>query len=273
MDKTIGKKTEERPLHSSPFLPSQLHCSLHPSWRSGPRTWSSEPNISWTSPRWLVTQSNVTNLEMSHVKTRQTHSMEAANYDCSLVLMFLRRGKIVLGYTEAELRVRGSGYQFIHAADMLYCAENHVRSTFFQHHLTEATWVIFNLNVFLHWIHHRFAWKMGIFLLHNSDRPRCYFRFSPVKKVEVVRCNLVREFRQLLWIILLDYRADWGKLPQKRIGPTNPLHDLHADCSKPSDMIHTAAAPHKHIMYYKAGQGNESTLLRTVYFIDVIHFI
>uniref|UniRef100_A0A8C1UPZ0 Aryl hydrocarbon receptor 1b n=1 Tax=Cyprinus carpio TaxID=7962 RepID=A0A8C1UPZ0_CYPCA len=35
------------------------------------------------------------------------------------------KGKIVLGYTEAELRVRGSGYQFIHAADMLYCAENH----------------------------------------------------------------------------------------------------------------------------------------------------
>lgn len=34
----------------------------------------------------------------------------------------------MLGYTEAELRVRGSGYQFIHAADMLYCAENHVRS-------------------------------------------------------------------------------------------------------------------------------------------------
>lgn len=40
------------------------------------------------------------------------------------------RGKIVLGYTEAELRVRGSGYQFIHAADMLYCAENHVRSKY-----------------------------------------------------------------------------------------------------------------------------------------------
>lgn len=42
----------------------------------------------------------------------------------------LSRGKIVLGYTEAELRVRGSGYQFIHAADMLYCAENHVRSKY-----------------------------------------------------------------------------------------------------------------------------------------------
>ncbi|NXG90256.1 AHR protein, partial [Stercorarius parasiticus] len=37
------------------------------------------------------------------------------------------KGKIVLGYTEAELRVCGTGYQFIHAADMLYCAENHVR--------------------------------------------------------------------------------------------------------------------------------------------------
>lgn len=40
------------------------------------------------------------------------------------------RGKIVLGYTEAELRVRGSGYQFIHAADMLHCAENHIRSKY-----------------------------------------------------------------------------------------------------------------------------------------------
>ncbi|XP_018590948.1 aryl hydrocarbon receptor-like [Scleropages formosus] len=37
------------------------------------------------------------------------------------------KGKIVLGYTEAELRVRGSGYQFIHAADMVHCAENHMR--------------------------------------------------------------------------------------------------------------------------------------------------
>ncbi|XP_006880330.1 PREDICTED: aryl hydrocarbon receptor [Elephantulus edwardii] len=37
------------------------------------------------------------------------------------------KGKIILGYTEAELCMRGSGYQFIHAADMLYCAENHIR--------------------------------------------------------------------------------------------------------------------------------------------------
>lgn len=43
----------------------------------------------------------------------------------------VHRGKIVLGYTEAELCYRGSGYQFIHAADMLHCAENHIRSKFF----------------------------------------------------------------------------------------------------------------------------------------------
>lgn len=39
------------------------------------------------------------------------------------------RGKIILGYTETELCSKGSGYQFIHAADMMYCADNHIRST------------------------------------------------------------------------------------------------------------------------------------------------
>uniref|UniRef100_A0A3B4A5L9 PAS domain-containing protein n=1 Tax=Periophthalmus magnuspinnatus TaxID=409849 RepID=A0A3B4A5L9_9GOBI len=37
------------------------------------------------------------------------------------------RGKIILGYSEIELCMRGSGYQFIHAADMMYCADNHLR--------------------------------------------------------------------------------------------------------------------------------------------------
>lgn len=37
------------------------------------------------------------------------------------------RGKVVLGYTEIELCIRGSGYQFIHAADMMHCADNHIR--------------------------------------------------------------------------------------------------------------------------------------------------
>ncbi|XP_044030276.1 aryl hydrocarbon receptor-like isoform X2 [Siniperca chuatsi] len=37
------------------------------------------------------------------------------------------RGKLVLGYSEVELVTIGSGYQFIHAADMMYCADNHLR--------------------------------------------------------------------------------------------------------------------------------------------------
>uniref|UniRef100_A0A4W4HD98 PAS domain-containing protein n=1 Tax=Electrophorus electricus TaxID=8005 RepID=A0A4W4HD98_ELEEL len=37
------------------------------------------------------------------------------------------KGKVVLGYTELELCSRSSGYQFIHAADMMYCADSHLR--------------------------------------------------------------------------------------------------------------------------------------------------
>ncbi|KAJ7423637.1 hypothetical protein WISP_33091 [Willisornis vidua] len=36
--------------------------------------------------------------------------------------------KIVLGYTEVELWMCGTGYQSIHAANMLCCIQNHVRS-------------------------------------------------------------------------------------------------------------------------------------------------
>lgn len=36
------------------------------------------------------------------------------------------RGKVILGYTEQELCMRGSGYQFVHAADMMYCADKHL---------------------------------------------------------------------------------------------------------------------------------------------------
>ncbi|XP_023396132.2 aryl hydrocarbon receptor-like [Loxodonta africana] len=37
------------------------------------------------------------------------------------------RGKVALGYTESELCRRGSGYQFIHPADMMHCAEKHLQ--------------------------------------------------------------------------------------------------------------------------------------------------
>ncbi|KFP78621.1 Aryl hydrocarbon receptor, partial [Apaloderma vittatum] len=37
------------------------------------------------------------------------------------------RGKVVLGYTDMELCQMGSGYQFVHVADMMHCAENHMK--------------------------------------------------------------------------------------------------------------------------------------------------
>ncbi|KAM4669618.1 uncharacterized protein AAGF69_005488 [Amazona ochrocephala] len=37
------------------------------------------------------------------------------------------QGMAILGYTERELCSRGSGYQFVHAADVMYCAESHIR--------------------------------------------------------------------------------------------------------------------------------------------------
>ncbi|NXD12529.1 AHR protein, partial [Nothocercus nigrocapillus] len=37
------------------------------------------------------------------------------------------RGQMVLGYTETELYMWGSGYQLVHMADVMYCAEEHVR--------------------------------------------------------------------------------------------------------------------------------------------------
>lgn len=67
-------------------------------------------------------------LACDHLKIIQLDMDVSCGVYLNNVLVFMCRGKIVLGYTEAELRVRGSGYQFIHAADMLYCAENHVRS-------------------------------------------------------------------------------------------------------------------------------------------------
>ncbi|XP_008284112.1 aryl hydrocarbon receptor-like [Stegastes partitus] len=59
------------------------------------------------------------------------------------------RGKVVLGYNEVELCMKGSGYAFIHAADMMYCADNHLRMmktgdsgfTFFRLLTKNRTWI------------------------------------------------------------------------------------------------------------------------------------
>ncbi|NXC29878.1 AHR protein, partial [Campylorhamphus procurvoides] len=60
-------------------------------------------------------------LRSKNIIFRTKHKLDFTPLACDA------KGRIVLGYTEAELRTCGTGYQFIHAADTQYCAENHVR--------------------------------------------------------------------------------------------------------------------------------------------------
>ncbi|NWV51731.1 AHR protein, partial [Daphoenositta chrysoptera] len=76
------------------------------------------------------------------------------------------RGKIVLGYTEMELCRRGSGYQFVHAADMMHCAEHHVRMM----KTGESGLTVFRL------LTKRGGWvwvQANARLVYKGDRPDC----------------------------------------------------------------------------------------------------
>ncbi|NXU35604.1 AHR protein, partial [Drymodes brunneopygia] len=76
------------------------------------------------------------------------------------------RGKVVLGYTEMELCRRGSGYQFLHAADMMHCAEHHVRMM----RTGESGLTVFRL------LTKRSGWvwvQANARLVYKGDRPDC----------------------------------------------------------------------------------------------------
>ncbi|NWU26796.1 AHR protein, partial [Dyaphorophyia castanea] len=76
------------------------------------------------------------------------------------------RGKVVLGYTEMELCRRGSGYQFVHAADMMHCAEHHVRMM----RTGESGLTVFRL------LTKRGGWvwvQANARLVYKGDRPDC----------------------------------------------------------------------------------------------------
>ncbi|NWV44174.1 AHR protein, partial [Grantiella picta] len=76
------------------------------------------------------------------------------------------RGKVVLGYTEMELCRKGSGYQFVHAADMMHCAEHHVRMM----KTGESGLTVFRL------LTKRGGWvwvQANARLVYKGDRPDC----------------------------------------------------------------------------------------------------
>ncbi|NXC98466.1 AHR protein, partial [Certhia familiaris] len=64
---------------------------------------------------------SVLQIQTKNMIFRTKHKLDFTPLACDA------KGKMVLGYTEAELRMCGTGYQFVHAADTLYCAENHIR--------------------------------------------------------------------------------------------------------------------------------------------------
>uniref|UniRef100_A0A674AZG9 Aryl hydrocarbon receptor 1a n=1 Tax=Salmo trutta TaxID=8032 RepID=A0A674AZG9_SALTR len=100
------------------------------------------------------------------------------------------KGKMVLGYTEAELCNCGSGYQFIHAADMLHCAENHMRMI----KTGESGMTVFRLLTKLTgwlWV------QANARLVYKNGRPECIIASQRVLTDEEGEDNLRKRSLQL----------------------------------------------------------------------------
>ncbi|XP_045575125.1 aryl hydrocarbon receptor [Salmo salar] len=100
------------------------------------------------------------------------------------------KGMMVLGYTEAELCNCGSGYQFIHAADMLHCAENHMRMI----KTGESGMTVFRLLTKLTgWV-----WvQANARLVYKNGRPECIIASQRVLTDEEGEDNLRKRSLQL----------------------------------------------------------------------------
>ncbi|XP_041929344.1 aryl hydrocarbon receptor-like [Alosa sapidissima] len=110
--------------NSSGFLALSLQGRLkflHGQSQQGPNGVKAPPEPALFAIATPLQSPSILEIRTKNMIFRTKHKLDFTPMACDA------KGKIVLGYTEAELRVRGSGYQFIHAADMLYCAENHVR--------------------------------------------------------------------------------------------------------------------------------------------------
>lgn len=102
-------------------------CSRRPSWRSALRRSSSRPNTGWTSAPWASTPGMFPPARISAPSSQLSTPRSRFSW-LGMFSSFGIRGKLVLGFSEVELLMKGSGYNFIHAADMMYCADTHIRS-------------------------------------------------------------------------------------------------------------------------------------------------
>uniref|UniRef100_A0A3B3TVZ4 Aryl hydrocarbon receptor 1b n=1 Tax=Poecilia latipinna TaxID=48699 RepID=A0A3B3TVZ4_9TELE len=107
--------------NSSGFLPLSIQGRLKFLHGQSRQSGSSPPQLALFAVATPLQPPAILEIRTKNMIFRTKHKLDFTPMACDA------KGKIVLGYTEAELRVRGSGYQFIHAADMLYCAENHIR--------------------------------------------------------------------------------------------------------------------------------------------------
>ncbi|XP_054878814.1 aryl hydrocarbon receptor 1b [Poeciliopsis prolifica] len=107
--------------NSSGFLPLSIQGRLKFLHGQSRQSGSSPPQLALFAVATPLQPPAILEIRTKNMIFRTKHKLDFTPMACDA------KGKIVLGYTEAELRMRGSGYQFIHAADMMYCAENHMR--------------------------------------------------------------------------------------------------------------------------------------------------
>lgn len=117
---TVCRRTGRLCLHSWRSSAWPRPRSRRPSWRFVLRRSSSRPSTGWTSAPWASTPGR-------HAASQLQTPGSGLSWP-SLFSSFLVRGKLVLGFSELELLMKGSGYNFVHAADMMYCADTHIRS-------------------------------------------------------------------------------------------------------------------------------------------------
>ncbi|CAB1328010.1 unnamed protein product [Coregonus sp. 'balchen'] len=142
----------------------------------------------------------------------------------------LALGKVVLGYTELELCVRGSGYQFIHAADMMYCADNHVRMiktgesglTVFRLLAKTGVWV---------WV------QANARLVYKGGRPDFIMaRQRPLSNEEGE--EQLRQRR-----LQLPFNFATGEAVLYEVGPSLDIADIPTQSKGPKSQTHTMPKP------------------------------
>ncbi|NXA79597.1 AHR protein, partial [Thryothorus ludovicianus] len=110
--------------NSSGFLPLNLQGRLkflHGQNKRSEDGSALPPQLALFAISTPLQPSSILEIRTKNMIFRTKHKLDFTPLACDA------KGKIVLGYTEAELRMCGTGYQFVHAADTLYCAENHIR--------------------------------------------------------------------------------------------------------------------------------------------------